>query len=95
MLDISRRAHIYIAHDYFSILRKDNIMNTNNQWWEEHSGGLNSVCVECSTTDVVMSDRILTEMIQKNIITPQDITRVNDPTFPEDKRQLILSLLKR
>jgi len=59
-------------------------MNNNNIWWEEHSRGFTSVCTDCSDTGVFMSDRVLTEMIQKN-----------EPDFPEDKKALIMTLLNK
>ena len=70
-------------------------MKAENIWWEEHSQSFTNTCVECSDVGVIMSDRMLTEMIQKNLITPQDLARVNDPTYPEDKRQLIMSLISK
>jgi hypothetical protein len=70
-------------------------MNSNNIWWEEHSRGFTSVCTDCSDTGVFMSDRVLTEMIQKNLIRPEDLARINEPGFPEDKKALIMTLLNK
>lgn len=70
-------------------------MSNNNMWWESYSESFSGTCVECSEPGIMMSDRILTEMIQKNIIKPEDLSRINDPSFPKDKRNLIMSLLQR
>jgi hypothetical protein len=69
--------------------------NNNNIWWEEHSRSFTSVCVDCDDTDVFMSDKVLTEMIQKSLIKPEDLARINEPDFPEQKKQLIMTLLNK
>lgn len=69
-------------------------MNNKNMWWENYSESFSSTCVSCSAQDTFISDRTVTELIQKNLIKPEDLARINEPGFPKDKRNLILSLLK-
>jgi len=38
---------------------------------------------------------VLTEMFQKNLIKPEDLSQMNDPAYPEDKKRLLMSLLAR
>ncbi len=70
-------------------------MNNNNIWWEGHSDGFSSTCVDCSDTGAFMSDRVLTEMFQRNVIRPEDIARLNEPNFPEEKKQLLMTLMNQ
>ncbi len=64
-------------------------------WWLKHYEGLGGSCLACGNDGPVMSDRTLTEMFQKNLIKPEDLSRMNDPSFPEDKKRLLMSVLGR
>jgi hypothetical protein len=71
-------------------------MYKNNEiWFEQHYHTLASSCETCNETEPMMTDQVLTEMFQKNLIKPEDLSQMNDPAYPEDKKRLLMSLLAR
>ena len=49
-------------------------------------------CGDLSTNTI--TERILTEIIQKGMLNPSDFGRINDPDFPEEKKILLKMMLK-
>lgn len=49
-------------------------------------------CGDISTNTI--TERILTEIIQKGMLNPSDFGRINDPDFPEEKKILLKMMLK-
>ena len=70
-------------------------MSKNSLWWESYYKSFSGTCPECSEPEIMMTDRILTEMIQKNLIKPEEISQINDPDCPKDKKNIIMFMLKR
>jgi len=52
-------------------------------------------CTSCGDVSTnTITERILTEIIQKGMLNPSDFGRINDPDFPEEKKILLKMMLK-